>query len=623
MEPQDLESKIDALSDRLDELANSVQQRLNALEQQAETDVATQSSPTNSEAISAPAPAPTSGAVPGQTPPFAPQYATYPAQQPAQYAQQPLGQQPPPPQLLNDLTSQYPTLAAQKQSGQGFQLNTETLLRWVGVGLVTLAAIFLVSTAIARNWISEEVQLAMAGLLGAVMLFSTFVLIPNRKPWANWIGGAGAIILLSASVSTYSWLELVSPDVATAIGLAATGLAVIVALATKLDGVSATTFAVTLYILLFALRDSDQFVTITAVIILGLLVFALAVAVSQGWKATWLAGVITTVLAIPLLAAVESEDVFFETGLVVVIIAGLAIWVSALIFPTEVKETSSSPKTLSHSDYESLQARAVGLIPIWAAFTLNIPSDGPRASVIFITVALVTLGFGIGAMAIKKTLIGVSTLFGALSSLAVGFLFLFDGVNAVVPLLLHAAAAAVIGYRFKDILNQMLAAITAAVATLIGLGVILAHLEDGFNSLGDWIAGTAILLAWAGAAVAASMFKDRLPKDVASLPILGSWAILLAWVVTAVAGFNGQLALVTIIWGLIAVIAIIVGLAKNHDTVRYLGIATLFITIAKMLIIDLQGVDVFVRVVIFFVFGVALIAVGLAVPKLVKGEKQP
>lgn len=617
MEPQDLEAKIAALSTRVDELSNSINQRLSAIEHKLETKASSLQPTTDPSSATATKPA-ESIVLPNTQP-----TATPPANlDPVPLGQQPVQttQQPPPPQLPADLTSQYPELVKPKQSASAVQFNTETLLRWVGVGLVTLAAIFLVSTAIARNWISEEVQLALAGLLGGVMLFSTVALVTKRKPWAAWIGSAGAIVLIAASISTYSWLELVRPNPAVGIGLASAGIAIVVALATRVEAIAATTFTVTLWILSFGLADSPQRLTLTSVVLLGLLVTSLIVATAQAWEWTWITSTVVHVLALTVLAAAESQDITLSTGIIILGIASLALWFSALLFPNSAKKDAGEGLAAQPANFEILRARIVGLLPIWAGFTFIIPTGSPRTEVVFLVITLIAAAFGIAAIAIDKLLIGLSTIFGALSTLAIGLLFLFEGINVVVPLLLHAAAAATFGYYFKDLFNKALAMITAAAATLVGLGVIIANIEDGFGGLGQWVAGTATLFAWAGLAAAATVFKDRLPASTNNYPIVGAWLILLAWVVTAVAGFNGQLALVTVIWGILAVTAIVVGLTQNWETIRYLGIGTLLLTVAKMLLVDLQGVDVFVRVIIFFVFGVALIAVGLAVPKLVKGD---
>ena len=50
-----------------------------------------------------------------------------------------------------------------------FEWGIETVLRWAGVALVTLAGIFLVSTAISRDWIGPELQLLGAALGGSLL----------------------------------------------------------------------------------------------------------------------------------------------------------------------------------------------------------------------------------------------------------------------------------------------------------------------------------------------------------------------------------------------------------------------------------------------------------------------
>ncbi len=59
----------------------------------------------------------------------------------------------------------------------------EQLLKWSGLVLMFLSALFLVSTAIKRGWIGPELQLLGAGAIGAGLIGGGLVMGQRRAGW--------------------------------------------------------------------------------------------------------------------------------------------------------------------------------------------------------------------------------------------------------------------------------------------------------------------------------------------------------------------------------------------------------------------------------------------------------
>ncbi|NNE97194.1 MAG: DUF2339 domain-containing protein, partial [Acidimicrobiales bacterium] len=114
----------------------------------------------------------------------------------------------------------------------------EVLIRWAGILLVALAAIFLVSTSISRGWIGPNLQLAAATLGGLSLLGGAAYFAPKLRMWAVSLGVGGAVVLPVCAAAAHGWLDLVSRDVSLVLVAGATALSVAVAYATRLDQVS-------------------------------------------------------------------------------------------------------------------------------------------------------------------------------------------------------------------------------------------------------------------------------------------------------------------------------------------------------------------------------------------------
>ena len=101
---------------------------------------------------------------------------------------------PPPPSAPPRQVAPGPAAARTPRS-----FDFEKLLRFGGAGLVILAAIFFVSTAISRGWIGPGAQLALATAVSAALIGLSFRIRPERKPWqtALAITGASALLVLS------------------------------------------------------------------------------------------------------------------------------------------------------------------------------------------------------------------------------------------------------------------------------------------------------------------------------------------------------------------------------------------------------------------------------------------
>ena len=113
----------------------------------------------------------------------------------------------PPPPTGKPLSIAVPAAA---RTGPTFAVGVEALLRWAGIGLVVLAALFLVSTAIERGWIGPQLQLAAATALGFALIGGAFRLVAERRTYALALANGGAAVIVICAGAAHIWLGLYS-----------------------------------------------------------------------------------------------------------------------------------------------------------------------------------------------------------------------------------------------------------------------------------------------------------------------------------------------------------------------------------------------------------------------------
>jgi len=77
---------------------------------------------------------------------------------------------------------------------------------------------------------------------------------------------------------------------------------------------------------------------------------------------------------------------------------------------------------------------------------------------------------------------------------------------------------------------------------------------------------------------------------------------------------DGDGAFITVGWGLYAVVLLVAGLANKNDAWKHAGLVVVLATVGKLLLVDLQTLELIWRVLLFCGFGLALLAVSQFTP---------
>lgn len=534
--------------------------------------------------------------------------------------------QPPPPGFPLASPREYGQAEAAEQPA-AFEWGIETLLRWTGVALVTLAGVFLVSTAISRGWIGPELQLLSAAIGGAAMLGAAVRLAKSRPPWALPLGSGGAVVLATSALATHEWLDVVGPGVALVLLALATAVSIVVSLQLRLEGIALVAAVVGMLVALGTLDNFGDGAVLTW--IAAFIVGSTALGLTRTWPALriitgWLGAAMLMTYAVN----EDVDGVLRTAGFVGAAIIGATLWagptVAHRLMP--INNSDSGPVPRESFDWRPLDYRLVGLVPAWAwAATAGLlsPLEGNRIGL----VAMITASTFAGLVALTwqyvPRLISITTIFGSLGLLALGFAIYLDGPALMVALIGQAVTSYYLSRRLSDDLlrygSYLVGLASSALATYEMFDALN---RDGFPNVGHGLATLLVVLCWVTAA-AFTYGRDEFYSPF-QLLVVGAWAGIMLWLASALIGAPQGLMLISAAWTLLACTGLVLGLTERVSTVRNVALGTLGITLFKLVSVDMSEVDVFWRVGLFFVVGMGLIALGLKVPSLIgRADEEP
>ncbi len=505
-------------------------------------------------------------------------------------------------------------------------VTAEMALRWVGVVLVFLAALFLLSTAISRGWIGPKVQLGLA-TLGGVALVATGVHVdrrwgggrsPRTRAWSLALTNTGVVVLAACAGAAHGWLDLIG------VGPAVACVAVVLALALALaDWFPHESLAISglagALVVPGVIGAYDEFGDVgTGAWLLFLVIVTMALAGRYRWSVPRLLGL---VVIGPFMVVLTQEFVDVTDSLLAVIqgmiaVAGLLWWLAPWVRP-------------ALPPLRSIDTRLVFVVPglVWLASSgLWATTDRERALVAVIA----AIGFGVvsgllwwqrtttdPAAAARQLLFG--HLVGVSSLITIALALWFEGPALLSALTVQALGTTVLVTRADDELLDINAVVLSGV---VGLWT-AAGLVDGIDNGLEVAEGVVYLLVVVASAVVAWLIRDR-DLRIAGLAAVASWSGLLAWVMAVLRPLAQGQMLVSIVWAALGVVLVIVGLGVGNldvpawpearhrwrNQIKSVGLATLAATVVKLVTIDLAEVETIWRALLFAVVGVGLLRLG-------------
>lgn len=478
------------------------------------------------------------------------------------------------------------------------------MLKWGGVGLVVLAVGFAVSTAISRNWIGPELQLAGALIVGLGLIGVGLRVRSSRPAWTHALCSGGVLALFTTFASDL-FLDH-APDVV-ALGattaVAAGGL--ILARAIRSEWLAVATLmggAIGWSIIANGEPPIGTYVAWYVIFVVA----TLAIGVERNWMAvrpvSHVVGMIATI-GIAEVARTPSDR----------LLVGVATLVlgAALVVVPSIGDLSSP--------WQQLEVQIAAITAPWAfaaTFVSTLEQRSDRV-IAFGAFAIAALTIAV-ALALRQHLEYphvISLLLGASITTSIGLAVLLSASSAFVALAIQGAGLVVLSRALDGNVRVMLNAVV--LLAIAGAYVLVQMIEawDADAGLGDDIAHLAIIAA---IGVGAQQSGHHVVGRIGAVGVL---ALLLVWLGSLLIHLPQGQAVVSVSWAAVGTTVFLIGVLRKRADAAAVGLAVIGLTVGKLLTVDLREVDTLWRAGLFFVVGVGLMRLGFLVPRLTRDDE--
>ncbi|MGH3144876.1 MAG: DUF2339 domain-containing protein [Rubrobacter sp.] len=506
----------------------------------------------------------------------------------------------------------------------------EWWLNKIGIGLLLFGAAFLFKFSVDQNWITPSVRVGIGLGLGALLVLLGLKVYGDRRTFSHVLLGGGIGVFYITGYAAFQLYGLVPYPAAFAFMVSVTSLALLLSL--RQDGPAlaliGTAGGLGTPFLLYAGEESvGGLVLYTSLILAG----ACAIYAYRGWTSlllTAFAGTWTVFFVgfpdfLYLQPATSYSDrIAMQLGTA---FAWVLLWSAA-----------SGREVLTTRDPRRFRRPEPGAL-VRAIFTEEVLRSNAPAHLVSVVVPLVALCFTWVIWGLEEVSLGWISLGGAglyasvallvrrvengpqvdraqrlvalvLATLAL--VLLLDGTVLLVALALEAAVLHHLSRRTSD-RNLSVGAHALSVWVLgwifirlldstlhFGGGFGPAPSEAGFpfftvTSLAELVCIALVL--------AASL--AMVPLRAAVVYRVAAHAALLAWLWQELSPLPNGAAYTTIAWGLYAAGLLVAGLRLDGPSLMRTGMATLFLVVGKLFLVDMAGVEAVWRILLFLGFG--------------------
>ncbi|MEM6327684.1 MAG: DUF2339 domain-containing protein [Bacteroidota bacterium] len=506
------------------------------------------------------------------------------------------------------------------------EAKSEDVLGKVGIGLFLIGVLFLLREAVERGWLTAAVRVGGAGAIGAALVVVGMRMRESRPVLGRLLTGGGIAALFGTLWTAAVLYPLLPPLVALA-GMA--GVAALALVLASRENDAALSVVGTLGALMTPLLlyreggQMDLLMGYAAVVLVG----AALVYWRQGWAA--LVGSASVggwgVVLVAWVVGIWPEAV--EAGRVdrwAFSLGALAVWATTGAVPVlraRMTDLSSDPVFAGWPALVRPTEAAVFVAPL--ALIGFLDAAWTWSDAVFAGVAL-----GVGAVAV-----GAST--GAFSGplrLAAVALAAWAVTRILGPDDGRTAAAIVaIGCalvwsarrdRQRDValVGHAIAMGAAAGLVLVLMVVPGVPFEELEPVTGHRLLDATLAAGLGALALGGIGFASGRETTARGFHLTAAHLVVVVWLRLALGGMENGTALVSAAWGVYGVVLVVVGLRLGDDLVRAIGLGTVLLTVAKVLLVDLAEVPALWRIVLFMGLGALLLLVSYLVPSLLKGR---
>lgn len=507
----------------------------------------------------------------------------------------------------------------------------ENWLHWLGIGLLLLGIIFLFKYSIDRGWLIPPVRSAF-GLATGLALFWTGLAIDEEKSTLKQIlTGGGIAAFYITGFATFQLYSFISYPAVWSFMIVVTLLALSLSLQQDEPVLSilGTIGGLGTPFMLYRGEGSlTMLILYTCLILSG----SGAVYFFKGWKSLlwsivsggWLVLLvglynnIYNVIEPPL-----SDQWALQAG---VLFSACIFWLVPVvreIFRSRDRSKWPDPDPVMNRERKDDKPA----VDKYSTFTAD-----SNVQILAVITPIATLFYSIGIWSISTELWGAIALVGSLLlgytylplrnkglkklSLVHGFtafilitislFLLLEGEILLITLTLEAFILRMIAARMED---RNISVSSHVLFGIVGVWLLDRFLMGSFSSLPILNLDALTELFIIGiAGIAAPLYFDR--DNSKLIYRAGAHIALLGWFMKELAVLEEGQAYVTVAWGVYALAVLFIGFWRDLGRLRFLGMATIFLVVAKLFLIDLNQLQTMLRILLFIGFGALFLGAG-------------
>jgi uncharacterized membrane protein len=523
---------------------------------------------------------------------------------------------------VQQMAQTYPETTPPRTEAPARRFRFDTLrsgqywLNKVGIGLLLLGLIFLYKYSVDQGWLVPLVRVAFGLALGTTLLAIGLRVYQDHRHFSQVVLGGAIAAYYTTGFAAFNLYALVAYPVAFAYMVSVTVLAVLLALRhdeVVLSVVGVAGALATPFLLYTETENVPALVSYTCLILTG----TGAIYIYRGWRSlflmafvgAWIVFLVGSFGISWVREPVQSDQWALQLG---IIFGWLSFWALPVLreaLCATNPDRWSWPSLGIFEGLRSLTSRHAHLLvvatPLIALGLSRLVWQLTDECWGGITLALAAI-YGITAWVLRnweaiRGLARVQAL-TALLFLTLAFVQLLDGNALLLTLAVEAAALHLLSRRLSDrallVGGHFLFAVVGlwVVERLTGSGDAGAlGIQATFDTSG--ITDLAVL----GTALGASTVLR--PQEASLVYRICAHAAFLGWLWRELSVLPDGDAYVTVAWGLYTVALLVAGLLLARSRLVIVGMGTLLLVVAKLLLVDLISLDAVWRILLFLGFG--------------------
>jgi len=526
-----------------------------------------------------------------------------------------------------------------KTTAKSFELpanmrSNEYWLNKIGIGLLLFGVAFLFKYSIDQGWLTPPIRVAFGLALGIALIVLGIRLPAQRKHFSQVLIGGGIATFYITGFAAFQVLELVSHPVAFAFMVFVTVLAFILSLRQNgmvLSLIGAIGGLGTPFLLYTGQGNLPGLIGYTCLVLAG----AGAIYFYRGWLALLLISFFGgwLVFGIALLDGFSTfsrkttaESWALQAGFFFAffIFAALPL-IREILVAKNPGRWSSRPPDADKNLQSTTASKLVHLLSfstplisfamstaVWSLADDEWGWIALAGAAIYLVAALILSRFS------ESRIFSATHAFVSIVLLTTSLSLLFDGDALRFALATEAAALHVIAIR-----NSFKGAAISAHLLFASLALwMLPRLFFGDAKGAALINAQSLADLWTIAVGFLVSFQFP-PGDARKIYRFLVHVAILGWLLRELSIFQHGQGIVTIAWGVYAVILLITGLRMNSTQLRNVAMATLLVVVGKLFLVDLAELETIWRVLLFLGFGGLFLFLSYYFQALWKTNKEP